>query len=41
MKLPIGSGAIEVSQLYYPYTDNLNLSYYWLGWIINPTTSFD
>lgn len=26
----------EVSQLYYPYTDNLNLSYYWLGWIIKP-----
>src|SRR5687768_13897512 len=35
-KLPIGSGITEVSQLYYPYTDNLNLSYYWLGWIIKP-----
>jgi hypothetical protein len=35
-QLPIGSGVVEVSQLYYPYTDNLNLSYYWLGWIIKP-----
>ena len=36
MKLPIGSGAIEVSRLQYPYPDSRLLSYYWPDGIIKP-----
>ena len=34
--LPVGTGVVEVSQLYDPYTDTCYLSYYWPDWIIKP-----
>jgi hypothetical protein len=34
--LPVGTGVVDISQLYYPYTDNSFLSYDWRHGIIEP-----
>jgi hypothetical protein len=34
--LPVATGVVEISQLYYPYTDNFLLSYDWRYGIIEP-----
>jgi hypothetical protein len=34
--LPVGTGVVEISQLYYPYTDNFLFSYDWRHGIIEP-----
>jgi hypothetical protein len=34
--LPVGTGVVDISQLYYPYTDNSVLSYDWRHGIIEP-----
>jgi hypothetical protein len=34
--VPVGTGVVEISHLYYPYTDNFLLSYDWRYGIIEP-----
>jgi hypothetical protein len=34
--VPVGTGVVDISQLYYPYTDNSFLSYDWRHGIIEP-----